>query len=109
MSMNDFIQDYLSDKEKGLKALITFFLNMQCSMKQNNIPEIYMEKGDLGILYMGSLTKFPVPHLPAQAIRSPGIPAHVLVIDQGNVDIVRRLVGFWHVSEDPPQIPADKK
>ena len=28
MSMNDFIQDYLSDKDEGLKALVTFFLNL---------------------------------------------------------------------------------
>jgi len=28
MSINDFIQDYLSDKDEGLKALVTFFLNL---------------------------------------------------------------------------------
>lgn len=28
ISMNDFIQDYLSDKDEGLKALVTFFLNL---------------------------------------------------------------------------------
>ena len=28
MSMNDFIQDYLSDKDEGLKGLVTFFLNL---------------------------------------------------------------------------------
>lgn len=28
MSINDFIQDYLSDQDEGLKALVTFFLNL---------------------------------------------------------------------------------
>jgi len=28
MLMNDFIQDYLGDKDEGLKALVTFFLNL---------------------------------------------------------------------------------
>jgi len=28
MSINDFLQDYLSDKDEGLKALVTFFLNL---------------------------------------------------------------------------------
>ncbi|MDO9325520.1 MAG: IS256 family transposase [Methanoregula sp.] len=28
MEMNDFIQDYLGDKDEGLKTLITFFLNL---------------------------------------------------------------------------------
>jgi hypothetical protein len=28
MSINDFIQDYLNDKDEGLKALVTFFLNL---------------------------------------------------------------------------------
>jgi hypothetical protein len=28
MQINDFIQDYLSDKDEGLKALVTFFLNL---------------------------------------------------------------------------------
>jgi hypothetical protein len=28
MQLSDFIQDYLGDKDEGLKALITFFLNL---------------------------------------------------------------------------------
>lgn len=28
MSINDFIQDYISDQDEGLKALVTFFLNL---------------------------------------------------------------------------------
>jgi putative transposase len=28
MSVNDFIQDYLNDKDAGLKALVTYFLNL---------------------------------------------------------------------------------
>jgi len=36
MRMNDFIQDYLSDQDEGLKSLLTFFLNlvMQYEMEQ---------------------------------------------------------------------------
>ena len=50
MSMNDFIQDYLSDKDEGLKALVTFFLNlvMQPTIRsKNQIPTIIIQPKDL--------------------------------------------------------------
>lgn len=43
MPMNDFIQDYLINKDEGLKALFTFFLNlvMQYEAEQQAVAGRY--------------------------------------------------------------------